>query len=144
MDLAKLRSRVKAFISDRNNLVTIGAFVLLFFLFLVNSVHESYPDEFDNILGGWYSLKGQLIYKDWFTHHAPIAYWTASLVEIFSGQSFVKFRILLPKKIFWIFKNVVLFGIFSSFWNFSYLFLGTYASCRQFCSCPSCSCIWFG
>ena len=92
MDLAKLRSRVKAFISDRNNLVTIGAFVLLFFLFLVNSVHESYPDEFDNILGGWYSLKGQLIYKDWFTHHAPIAYWTASLVEIFSGQSFVKFR----------------------------------------------------
>jgi len=63
-------------------------------IFLINSVHESYPDEFDNILGGWYILHGRLIYTGFFTHHGPIAYFIAALVEIFSGRSFVKFRII--------------------------------------------------
>ncbi len=63
-------------------------------IFLVNSLHESYPDEFDNILGGHYILAGRLPYVGFFTHHGPVAYFVAALVEIFSGQSFVRFRIV--------------------------------------------------
>lgn len=69
-----------------------SAFIL--FIFLINTVHESYPDEFDNILGGWYQLQGLFIYKDWFTHHGPTAYFLSSLVEVFSGRSFFGFRIV--------------------------------------------------
>src|SRR5579872_2454802 len=69
-------------------------FVLLIFaIFLINTIHESYPDEFDNILGGWYILHGRLIYIGFFTHHGPVAYYIAALVELFSGRSFVSFRI---------------------------------------------------
>lgn len=85
---------VASYLLDKNRLLV---FLFLFFItaiFLVNGLHESYPDEFDNIMGGWYSLHGKLIYRDWFTHHGPVAYWVASFIEIFSGQSFVRFRII--------------------------------------------------
>ncbi|MBI2031276.1 MAG: hypothetical protein HYT08_01540 [Candidatus Levybacteria bacterium] len=68
--------------------------VFIIFLFLANTFHESYPDEFDNILGGWFILQGKLPFTGFFTHHGPIPYFIAALVEIFSGQSFVRFRIL--------------------------------------------------
>lgn len=70
---------------------------LLFFftaiLFIVNAFHETYPDEFDNILGGWYLLHGKLLYSGYFTHHGPIPYVIGALVTLFSGQSFVHFRV---------------------------------------------------
>lgn len=81
-------------LSKKENLLIICVFLLTAVIFFANTLHESYPDEFDNIMGGWLSLKGLLIYKDWFTHHGPFAYWLASGIEILSGQSFVKFRFL--------------------------------------------------
>jgi hypothetical protein len=60
----------------------------------MDTFHESYPDEFDNISGGWLILHGTLIYKSFFTHHGPVPYFLSSLVELFSGQSFVRFRIV--------------------------------------------------
>ena len=75
------------------NLIITAVFGVTAFIFLINSLHESYPDEFDNIMGGWLTLKGLIIYKDWFTHHNPFAYWLAGGIEIFTGQSFVKFRL---------------------------------------------------
>jgi hypothetical protein len=63
-------------------------------IFLANTFHEAYPDEFDNILGGKYILEGKLIYKEHFTHHGPVAYFLAALIEVFSGISFVRFRIV--------------------------------------------------
>lgn len=81
----------RKWLSKKN--VLIFLFVLLIgFIYFINSLHESYPDEFDNIMGGWYLLHGELIYKDWFTHHGPVAYYIAGFLEIFSGQSFVRFR----------------------------------------------------
>src|SRR3989344_321098 len=68
--------------------------VFILFLFFVNSLHESYPDEFDNILGGWFILHGKFPYVGFFTHHGPMPYFIASIIEIFSGQSFVKFRMI--------------------------------------------------
>lgn len=79
---------------NRKNWPYIFFAFLILALFLVNTLHESYPDEFDNILGGWYSLHGMFIYRDWFTHHGPIAYFLSSFVEIFSGRSFFGFRIV--------------------------------------------------
>src|SRR5438874_1629943 len=65
----------------------------IFILFYLNALHESYPDEFDNLAGGWEILHGTLLYKGYFTHHGPVPYFLAAVLEIFSGQSFVHFRI---------------------------------------------------
>jgi len=81
------------FIREKHYFAVLFVLVMLA-IFLINSVHESYPDEFDNILGGWYILHGRLIYTGFFTHHGPIAYFIAALVEIFSGRSFVRFRLV--------------------------------------------------
>lgn len=80
--------------TTKENLWFVLIFLLVTFIFFINTVHESYPDEFDNIMGGWNSLHGHLIYKDWFTHHNPFGYWLAGFLEIFSGQSFVRFRLV--------------------------------------------------
>ncbi len=72
----------------------VGFFLVLFSLVFINTFHEKYPDEFDNILGGWYIIHGRLPYIGFFTHHGPIAYFIAAVVAIFSGQSFIKFRIV--------------------------------------------------
>lgn len=69
-------------------------FSIVWGILLVNSVHNSYPDEFDNILGGWLALKGTLPYSGYFAHHMPLGYLLAAIIEILSGQSFVRFRIL--------------------------------------------------
>ncbi len=98
--LPSIKKRLSHIDLSRSNLLSKNkiAFYLFFLIitaiFFINGLHESYPDEFDNIMGGWYSLHGHLIYKDWFTHHGPIAYWIAAIVEIFSGQSFFRFRII--------------------------------------------------
>lgn len=85
-------------------------FTVLLFMFLVNGLHESYPDEFDNILGGWNILNGSPLYSKFFTHHGPSAYFIAAFVEIFSGNSFVKFRL---------FYSVFLLAFFGfSFWYY--------------------------
>lgn len=94
----KLKEKVSKFeaknLFNKENLIIFGVFLLCFIIFITNTLHEAYPDEFDNIMGGWLTLHGELIYKDWFTHHNPFAYWLASILEIFSGQSFVRFRFI--------------------------------------------------
>lgn len=94
MNLLKgARGRVFGILRKENiPLLTLSVIVLL--VFYTNAWHEKYPDEFDNVMGGWFMLKGSLIYRDWFTHHGPMPYFLASVIEIFSGQSFVRFRII--------------------------------------------------
>lgn len=72
----------------------ISFFIVIFLVFLLNTFHESYPDEMDNILGGYLINKGMLPYTGFFTHHGPLAYYLASIITFISGASFVKFRIL--------------------------------------------------
>lgn len=83
----------------KNYLYILGGIALYGVLF-ITAFHESYPDEYDNILGGWYILHGKIIYKDFFTHHGPMSYFLAAPALIFSGNSFVKFRIVYSFVIF--------------------------------------------
>ncbi len=85
-----LRLIVKA----KANLPIVFSFGVLFLILLLNSVHDKYPDEFDNILGGYLINHGELPYRDFFSHHGPLAYFLAGILTGVTGQSFVGFRIL--------------------------------------------------
>lgn len=69
-------------------------FSILFLVYLANTYHTNFPDEFDNITGGWYINHGILPYTGFFAHHNPAAYYIASLITLFTKQSFVQFRIV--------------------------------------------------
>jgi hypothetical protein len=73
----------------------LGFFTILFLILLTNAFHFTYPDEFDNITGGYFISQGRLPYTGFFTHHGPFAYFFSYLIVLFSGASFVAFRILL-------------------------------------------------
>jgi len=77
----------------RKNWKTILTWLILGLILLGNTLHEQYPDEFDNILGGWFSIKGYGLYKEFFTHHNPLAYWISGLITLFTRQSLVLFRL---------------------------------------------------
>ncbi len=106
-NFAKQKARI---LKDRRNFPLLLFAVIILFAFLANSLHEAYPDEMDNILGGWYILHGRNIYNGFFTHHGPFPYFLSAIVEILSGRSFPLFRIVY---------SVFLF-IFT-FWSFAYL-----------------------
>jgi hypothetical protein len=93
----KFFHRVKVYlIANRSNprlYLTIGLYLLLFSVFFINAFHEEYPDEFDNMLGGLFILKGSLPYRDFFTHHGSISYFLSAFISLFTGNSFVHFRI---------------------------------------------------
>lgn len=89
--VSSLRGKFGSIFKKRNWPYIFFAATVLF-LFLANTIHESYPDEFDNILGGWYIIHGKIIYKDFFTHHDPFTYYLAGIIELISGRSFVAFR----------------------------------------------------
>lgn len=65
---------------------------LVFFVLL--GFYVSYPDEFVNLLGARTILQGKTPYKDFFDHHMPGAWYLGSLFMIFSGSSFVLFRLI--------------------------------------------------
>jgi len=71
-------------------LFLLGYFAILF----GNTLHEEYPDEYDNILGGKFIIHGILPYSGFFSHHGPVAYFLSALIYLFSGSSFVRFRII--------------------------------------------------
>lgn len=82
------------------NLPYIVFFGLILLIFLTNTVHESYPDEFDDILGGWYMLHGKFLYSGFFTHHNPFGYILSAGIELVSGHSFVRFRLVYAVVLF--------------------------------------------
>lgn len=92
MRLEKLKDKTIALLRTKEFWIFAAFVILVSVIFIINSKHERYPDEFDNILGGKYLLQGKLIYKDWFTHHGPFSYVVAALVNFFSFNSFVLFR----------------------------------------------------
>ncbi len=75
----------------KNYLLYFGVILILYF---ASAVHESYPDEMDNISGGYFITKGLLPYTGFFTHHGPLSYYLAGIITLFSKQSFVTFRFL--------------------------------------------------
>lgn len=91
--LDRIKKYVFALRHDKHFFYKLFFLLLLFIIFFTNTLHEKYPDEFDNILGGRYILQGILPYSGFFSHHGPIAYFVAAFIDIFSGTSFYKFRI---------------------------------------------------
>ena len=76
----------------KGHLPEVLSFGIIFLFLILNAVHTSYPDEFDNIAGGWNILHGILPWSGFFSHHGALAYFFAAVIDIFSGQNFVKFR----------------------------------------------------
>lgn len=79
----------------------VAFFGVILLLSLVNTVHESFPDEYDNILGGYYITNGILPNIGFFTHHNIGAYFLAAVNTVFTQQSFVWFRIVFAFEV-WI------------------------------------------
>lgn len=84
------RPNVKSILRYKKELIF---FIVTYGILFISAFHNRYPDEMDNILGGYFINHGRLPYKGFFTHHGPLAYYLASFLTLFSGQSFVKFRI---------------------------------------------------
>lgn len=91
------------------NRLYIGFFLLILWIFWTNTFYTRFPDEFDNIVGGWYIIHGKLPYRDFFSHHNPGAYYIGALITLFSRQSFVLFREIFA---------LLLFGITAGFYWF--------------------------
>lgn len=70
-------------------------FLFLGLVILANQLHFRYEDEFENILGGRYLITFRFPYTDFFTHHNPGAFFLSAVINLLSGVSFVRFRILL-------------------------------------------------
>lgn len=68
--------------------------IIALVFFLLHTFYVSYPDEFVNLLGGWSILQGKTPYKEFFDHHMPGNWYLATILLLFSGKSFVLFRIL--------------------------------------------------
>lgn len=82
--------------------------VLLYFavigsILFLNSIHFSYPDEFDNILGGKLILQGRLPYSGFFSHHGPLSYFIAAIFGLIAKENFVQFRIMTAGFLFGLF-----------------------------------------
>jgi hypothetical protein len=77
--------------------------LFILFCFWVNTLHTQFPDEFDNIFGGFLINHGSFPYTGFFSHHNPGAYVSASLITLFTGRSFVGFRIVFSVLLFLIF-----------------------------------------
>lgn len=114
----------------RNNFLILALFLILLFVFLTNTIHFTYPDEFDNIVGGYYITHGILPYTGFFTHHNPFAYFFAAPLVLLGGNSFVHFRFLLAlayltlSAIFYIYLRKR-FGKTDSYTFIAFLFIST-------------------
>lgn len=107
--VTRINSFLASFIEKKNIWLPMLLFVLIYWILYLNTFHESYPDEFDNILGGKLIMHGIMPYSGFFSHHGPAAYFVAALVYIFSGASFVWFRIFYSIFLFLIFLGTYLF-----------------------------------
>jgi hypothetical protein len=67
--------------------------LVIFCVFLTNTLYVSYPDEFVNILGGVFINQGKIPYREFFDHHLPFAWYLASVFLRFSFGSFIIFRV---------------------------------------------------
>lgn len=85
-------------------------FVGIYLILFANSLHERYPDEFDNIIGGYLINHGVFPYTGFFSHHGPVSYFLAGILTPISSQSFVFFRFLTT--FFYLFLLIFTFFIF--------------------------------
>ena len=83
-----------------NEWVYFLVFALVFIFFMVGTRYVDFPDEYVNVLAGKSILRGGLPYRDFWDHHLPGAWYIASALLLFSGKSFVVFRLLYALIVF--------------------------------------------
>lgn len=118
----------------KTNFLEVLIFLFSFSFFLFNARYLSYPDEFVNLLAGRTILSGMIPYRDFFDHHFPFAWYLGALFLIFSGNSFVLFRLLwsifsfglLLKLAFYIKRNYYQFYSYYLLFIFLYPILALY------------------
>ncbi|MBI5045153.1 MAG: hypothetical protein HZC02_04450 [Candidatus Levybacteria bacterium] len=96
----RILSKAYQWLKKNDHAVVSLFFSLVLAVLLVNAFHEMYPDEFDNILGGWYITHGVPIYTGFFTHHGPVAYFISAVITLVTQNSFVAFRIAFAILVF--------------------------------------------
>lgn len=84
--------KIKSFIL--NNKIEILFLSLIFVIFIFNSFYGDFCDEWDNILGGKLINNGIYPYSGFFSHHFPLPYFISSIINIFSGNNIVVFRLI--------------------------------------------------
>lgn len=89
-------------------------FSILLLLNLSNILHESFTDEYDNLLGGSVIDKGGVLYKDFFSNHGPVSYYLASGIELISHKNFFNFRVIYQQLI-WLGEVSLLYFVFRKF-----------------------------
>lgn len=73
----------------------IVAYGLTYPLFMAQSTYYSFSDETDNILGGWLmSNHGEIVYRDFFSHHMPLPYFVSSIITFFTENNLNNFRLV--------------------------------------------------
>lgn len=78
--------------TNKNLLYFLLFAMVLFSIGIVTSRIGVFPDEDDNILGGILINNGLHPYVDYFSHHAPLAYYLSSIITALSGPNLGLFR----------------------------------------------------
>ena len=84
--------KIKSFLE--NNFLEVVVYLFSFFVFLFNASYVSYPDEFVNLLAAKSILNGDLVYRDFFDHHLPLAWYLAAIFLKLGFGSYTVFRII--------------------------------------------------
>jgi hypothetical protein len=63
-------------------------------LCIVNAPHSFFVDEHDNILGAQALTRGDVLYKDYFSHHMPLTYFVTLPLYALTGNSLITLKIL--------------------------------------------------
>jgi hypothetical protein len=91
----------------KNKLLT--GFSAAFFIFLWLKIRliiynkGFFPDEIDNFTTGWLISKGRILYKEVFSHHFPLMYFIAALIETFAHQIvYYRYFMIFYELVFWL------------------------------------------
>jgi hypothetical protein len=100
---------------------------LLFVAFAIGSLtlhFGLFSDEGDKLAGGWLIASGQVLYRDFFSHHFPFAYyWAAAIVKVFGPAlypvrySLLAFQLVTFGLLIRFSRAYVLLGIAAVAWN---------------------------
>lgn len=93
----------------RKNLLIIGILAFCYLLFIGHATYLGFQDEYDNILGGWLiSHEGQVVYRDFFSHHMPLTYYVGAAITWVTDNNVNLFRLLFVNGLFlwllWIYR----------------------------------------
>lgn len=94
-------ARTKRISISRKNLITAGVILVSYALFIFQLTYLGFQDEYDNILGGWLmSHEGQVIYRDFFSHHMPLTYYVGALLTWLAGNDVNMVRFIFVNGLF--------------------------------------------